>query len=49
MSYETVDLLLGAFNIRTFGKTKVSNEDVLAILVQVCTAIYTVSQKTHQL
>jgi len=35
MSYETVDLLVGAFNIRIFGRTKVSYLDVLAILVQV--------------
>jgi len=30
------DLRVGAFNAETFGRSKVSDEDVLHILVQVC-------------
>jgi len=36
-SYETsTDLRVGAFNVRVFGRSKVADEDVLNILVQVC-------------
>ena len=40
-SYETLsDLRVGAFNVRVFGRSKVADEDVFNILVQVHCSLF---------